>query len=95
MLHCGGGTGPSSFDAFGALVRWVEQGVAPDRIIGSHLTTNGAVDRTRPLCPYPKEAIYTGRGSMDDAANFTCRVRHVRDIVNSDFYRREREEDDD
>jgi len=53
------------------------------------------VDRTRPLCPYPKEAIYTGRGSMDDAANFTCRVRHVRDIVNSDFYRREREEDDD
>ncbi len=94
MLHCAGGTGPSSFDAFGALVKWVEQGVAPERIIGSHLT-NGVADRTRPLCPYPKEAVYTGSGSIDDAANFVCRLRHVRDTVNSDFYRREREEDDD
>src|SRR2546425_8575895 len=94
MLHCGGGTGPSSFDAFPALVKWVEQGVAPDRIIGWHLT-NGAVDRTRPLCPYPQEAVYTGRGSIDDAASFVCRVRHVRDTVNSDFYRGDRAEDDD
>ena len=86
-------TGPSSFDPFGALVKWVEHGVAPDRIIGSHLT-NGVVDRTRPLCPYPQEAIYKGSGSIDDAANFVCRVRHVRDTVNSDFYRRDREEDD-
>jgi hypothetical protein len=52
------------------------------------------VDRTRPLCPHPKEAVYTGSGSIDDAANFVCRVRQVRDTVNSNFYGREREEDD-
>ena len=34
---------------------------------------NGAAVRTRPLCPYPKKAIYNGHGSTDDAANFVCR----------------------
>jgi feruloyl esterase len=63
----------------------VENGVAPERIIGSHIT-NGVVDRTRPLCPYPKEAVYKGSGSIDDAASFDCVTREVRDIVNEDFY---------
>jgi len=31
------------------------------------------VSRTRPLCPYPQHAEYTGAGSTDDAANFVCR----------------------
>jgi feruloyl esterase len=92
MLHCAGGTGPTSFDAFGALVKWVEQGIAPDRIIGSHFT-KGVVDRTRPLCPYPQEAVYAGHGSVDDAANFVCQVRHVRDTVNEDYYSKRREND--
>jgi hypothetical protein len=35
--------------------------------------SNGVVDRTRPLCPYPQVARYTGTGSIDDAANFVCR----------------------
>jgi feruloyl esterase len=45
--------------------------VATDSIIASH-STGGVVDRTRPLCPYPKVAIYTGTGSINDAANFVC-----------------------
>ena len=93
MLHCAGGTGPTNFDAFSALVQWVEKGVAPARIIGSHLTA-GVVDRTRPLCPYPQEAVYTGNGSIDDAANFVCRVREVRDVVNEDYYSRQGEDRD-
>jgi len=71
MGHCGGGAGPSSFDALGALERWVEQGIAPTRIIASH-STGGTVDRTRPLCAYPERARYTGRGSTDAETNFTC-----------------------
>jgi len=71
--HCGGGPGPDQFDALGALESWVEQGVAPERIVASHLT-HGAVDRTRPLCAYPRVAVYLGRGSTDDAASFACRV---------------------
>jgi Tannase and feruloyl esterase len=32
----------------------------------------GEVDSTRPLCPYPQIAKYTGKGSPDDATNFVC-----------------------
>ena len=46
---------------------------APAEVIASHIT-NGAVDRTRPLCPYPQEAQWKGAGSTDDAANFVCAV---------------------
>ena len=70
--HCGGGPGPDEFDALGALESWVEQGVAPERIVASH-RTHGTVDRTRPLCPYPRVAVYLGRGSTDAAASFACR----------------------
>ncbi|MBV8094736.1 MAG: tannase/feruloyl esterase family alpha/beta hydrolase [Acetobacteraceae bacterium] len=45
--------------------------MAPATILASHLT-NGVVDRTRPLCPYPAFAVYKGSGSTDDAANFEC-----------------------
>ena len=72
MLHCVGGPGPNAFDAVGALEQWVEQGQAPAQIIASH-SSNGAVDRTRPLCPYPQVATYTGSGSIDEAASFVCK----------------------
>ena len=74
MAHCGGGEGPNSFDAVGALEQWVEHGTAPDRIVASR-STEGHVQRTRPLCPYPQVADYIGRGSTDDAANFICRAK--------------------
>lgn len=72
MGHCGGGEGPNTFDMLTALEDWVERGKAPDRIVASH-AANGAVDRTRPLCPYPQTAGYKGSGSTDEAANFVCR----------------------
>jgi feruloyl esterase len=71
MGHCSGGEGPNQFDALAALERWVERGTPPDSIEASH-ATNGRVDRTRPLCPYPSVATYKGSGSVDDAVNFTC-----------------------
>jgi feruloyl esterase len=71
MGHCGGGPGPNQFDALGALEQWVEKGVAPEKITAAH-STNGKIDRTRPLCMYPQVARYKGTGGSDDAANFTC-----------------------
>jgi feruloyl esterase len=71
MGHCAGGPGPNSFDALTALENWVEKGVAPDKLIATH-STGGKVDRTRPLCAYPQVARYTGKGSIDEAANFAC-----------------------
>ena len=73
MGHCRGGDGTDTFDAMKALEQWVEQGKAPEKIVASRVR-NGAVDRTRPLCPYPQVASYTGSGSTDDAANFVCKV---------------------
>jgi tannase/feruloyl esterase len=73
MGHCRGGEGPDAFDKVGALERWVEQGQAPEKLNASH-STNGKEDRTRPLCPYPQVAKYKGTGSIDDAANFVCKV---------------------
>jgi feruloyl esterase len=32
--------------------------------------TEGKVDRSRPVFPYPLVARYTGKGSVDDAASF-------------------------
>ena len=63
---------------FTALERWVEKGAAPDRIIATKYKMDGnptsGVARTRPLCPYPQVARYTGKGSTNEAANFTCKL---------------------
>jgi feruloyl esterase len=71
MGHCQGGAGPDTFDAVGALEQWREHDTPPAKIIASH-ATDGSVDVTRPLCPYPQAAIYKGTGSTNDAANFVC-----------------------
>jgi feruloyl esterase len=80
VSHCMGGHGPSAFDKLGALDRWVEDGVAPERLIATKYDNDLAamvgqpakVVRTRPLCAWPKVARYSGAGSTDEAANFTC-----------------------
>jgi tannase/feruloyl esterase len=69
--HCGGGNGPQAQGLFDAVVNWVEHGQAPDTILATK-TSGGVVTQSRPLCPYPKFAVYTGSGSTDDAANFVC-----------------------
>jgi len=56
-----------------ALEAWVERGAAPAKIIGSGtVATDPTQTLTRPLCPYPQTAHYLGRGSSNDAANFSC-----------------------
>jgi feruloyl esterase len=72
MNHCTGGPGTDTFDKVKVMEDWVEKGMAPKKIIASH-QTNGAVDKTRPLCPYPQVAKYNGSGDTNDAANFSCK----------------------
>ena len=71
MGHCGGGSGPSAVDMIGAIDQWVETGKAPERLVASNPPGQQPA-RTRPLCPYPKVAKYTGSGSTDEEANFRC-----------------------
>jgi feruloyl esterase len=68
------GSGPNTFDMQPALERWVEHGIPPETVVATH-STNGVVDRSHPLCPYPKVAVYKGTGDTNDAASFACRER--------------------
>jgi feruloyl esterase len=73
-------------DILSALERWVEHGIGPELIVAVKYVNDDpskAIARTRPLCAYPKTAVYQGSGTTDDAANFECRKP------------RERNEDDD
>jgi pimeloyl-ACP methyl ester carboxylesterase len=85
MNHCSGGPAADQFDALTPLVQWVEHGVAPPSItaavrgagnaggVNAELPKDWSPNRTRPLCPYPAVAHYSGAGSVEDAANFQCR----------------------
>jgi feruloyl esterase len=72
VAHCGGGAGPSPVDPFGALVKWVEHGEVPETLLAAGGSAAPPSGRTRPLCPYPKTAIYKGTGDINDAANYRC-----------------------
>jgi len=89
MEHCEGGPGPNHFGQFfpdgkgdpdtnlaTALQRWVEQGIAPERIIATKRrddeNPNSEVVRSRPLCAWPLVAHYRGQGSADTASSFDC-----------------------
>jgi len=69
MGHCGGGPGVNTFDSIGTLEQWVEKGVAPATMMGT-----GANGLTRPLCPYPQAAEYSGSGDLKDAKNWSCKA---------------------
>jgi feruloyl esterase len=77
MAHCGGGSGPNTWDKLAPLVDWVENGNAPQFVVATH-STDRVVDNERRLCAYPQLAVYTGpAGGENDPANwvegnFTC-----------------------
>ena len=88
--HCDGGPGANSFgatsqpfppapldphdDALGALMAWVEHGVAPERIVATKYrndTPANGVAFQRPLCMYPLHAAYAG-GDPTAASSYRC-----------------------
>lgn len=71
MQHCVGGPGPDVFDGLTPLRDWVEQGRAPDWIV-AHRLTDDQIAMSRPLCPFPQVARWSGRGSTNEAAQFDC-----------------------
>lgn len=85
MNHCSGGPATDQFDLLSPLVKWVEQGVAPQAIaasargagnpagVNTELPADWSPQRSRPLCAYPTVAQYNGTGSVEAASSFTCR----------------------
>ncbi|GJN92136.1 hypothetical protein Rhopal_005166-T1 [Rhodotorula paludigena] len=62
-------------DIVAALIDWVENGKAPEKIIGAKYTDDDktkGVDFTRPHCVWPKQAIYKGKGDPNEASSFFC-----------------------
>ena len=70
MNHCGGGKATDQFDSLAAIQSWVEEGKAPERLVARGRAFPG---RTRPLCPYPSVARYTGSGDVEAEASFECK----------------------
>jgi feruloyl esterase len=87
VSHCGGGTGPSAIGggmpeppaafrdadhhAVSAVIKWVEQGVAPEKIIATRFS-GSTLTLSRPVCPYPALAVFNGSGDVTQASSFTC-----------------------
>ncbi|KAF7347232.1 Carboxylic ester hydrolase [Mycena venus] len=91
MGHCGGGQGATfignvegsvaSLDprenVLTAMVRWVEEGIAPETITGTafvNQTQALGVDFKRAHCRYPFRNVFTRKGSVKDPASWTCIV---------------------
>ncbi|MCB1690656.1 MAG: tannase/feruloyl esterase family alpha/beta hydrolase [Halioglobus sp.] len=84
--HCSGSllVGPGSFDALKAMENWVEKGEAPNGILATQYpaTPYGAnfskpSTRTMPLCMFPQMARYSGKGDVNDAANWHCPAEDI------------------
>jgi hypothetical protein len=64
-----------------ALEAWVEKGVPPGPVVAGKYDNDFkallvpdemVAARTRPLCPYPQVARWSGSGSIEEAKNFSC-----------------------
>ena len=63
---------------------WVEQGVAPQAIVATargagnpggvnaDVPASWSPGRTRPLCPHPQVARYSGSGDVEQASSWVC-----------------------
>jgi len=75
MDHCNGGPTTDQFDFVAPIVGWVENGTSPGPVTASGVNFNAATyqvgfvsgppdnaptARSRPLCPYPQEAHFSG-----------------------------------
>jgi hypothetical protein len=63
-------------DLFLALSEWRERGRAPEQVVATKFESGDPkkIAFRRPLCAYPRKAIYLGRGSKASPDNFTCQM---------------------
>jgi feruloyl esterase len=59
------------FDALAAVQQLSEKSIPPEKIFAWY-SDKGKVYRTRPVCAFPKIAVYKGSCSIYDAAGFEC-----------------------
>ncbi|PSN73504.1 tannase and feruloyl esterase [Corynespora cassiicola Philippines] len=89
LAHCSGGPGAGFIgnqarnsaslepeeNVLMAMVRWIEEGVAPESIIGSAVingTIESGVDYKRRHCKYPTRNVFKGPGDVKDIDSWEC-----------------------
>jgi hypothetical protein len=73
-LH-GVGAIPGQIDWAGAIIDWVEKGIAPSQLTFTFSTSapaGGTATRQLPVCLFPKTPRYSGAGDVNSASSFTC-----------------------
>jgi hypothetical protein len=95
MGHCRGGPATDQFDLVTPLANWVENGTPPGPIpaTGMNFTpatyqvsfVQGPATHTRPLCPYPQQAVLPGtyRSSAGCRLRVTRRIWPIRQNINA------------
>jgi len=66
------GAGATPTGQMEAIVRWVEQGQAPGKLLAQKRESSGKFTQTRLLFPFQLSAKYKGTGRTEDAANFVA-----------------------
>ena len=69
MTHCGDGPALDDIDPLTAMEAWQDKRQPPARLLASGSAFPG---RTRPLCAYPLEAHFMGKGDSQQAEGFAC-----------------------
>ncbi|MGO8793237.1 MAG: tannase/feruloyl esterase family alpha/beta hydrolase [Candidatus Sulfotelmatobacter sp.] len=62
---------------FLALERWVEKGIAPDQLVATKFNEDNpgkGVAMTRPICAFPQQAKWNGKGDVKDADSWNCSI---------------------
>jgi feruloyl esterase len=88
MSHCALGDGPAAIgqgsstyagsdpedNVLMAMVRWVEEGVAPETIRGTKFTdgVGSEVEYRRKHCRYPRRNVHVGPGNYTDEDSWKC-----------------------
>jgi feruloyl esterase len=69
------------FDLLTPMLNWVEDDVAPERVVAAQLDQGGAVVRTRPIFPYPQVPTWNGTGDPNQEASFAPGATGAHDIA--------------
>lgn len=70
--HGVGERGAYPHTTFGALVKWVENGTAPDTLEATSAPNEAGNVLNRVLCAYPKKSLYDGKGGPNDFSSWLC-----------------------
>lgn len=72
VLHCGGGKGPANADLLAILRDWEENGIPPGKVVVTKMES-GKELISRPVYPYPREAIHDGQGDPNVETSYVLK----------------------